>query len=55
MNCTNDNELYSFHTGGVNGVFADGSVHFIRSSITLTMLSTLITKAGGEVLTGNEF
>ena len=31
MNCTNDNELYSFHSGGVNGVFGDGSVHFIRS------------------------
>ena len=55
MNCTNDNELYSFHTGGVNAVFADGSVHFVRSNITLTMLSALITRRGGEVLTGNEF
>jgi prepilin-type N-terminal cleavage/methylation domain-containing protein/prepilin-type processing-associated H-X9-DG protein len=55
MNCTNNNELYSFHTGGVNAVFADGSVHFLRASMTLTMLSGLITRAGGEVLTGNEF
>jgi prepilin-type N-terminal cleavage/methylation domain-containing protein/prepilin-type processing-associated H-X9-DG protein len=55
MNCTNDNELYSFHTGGVNVVLADGAVRFVRSSITLTMLSAMITKAGGEVLTGNEF
>src|SRR5207248_1563060 len=31
MNCTNDNELYSFHPAGVNAVFADGSVHLIRS------------------------
>ena len=55
MNCTNDNELYSFHSGGVVAVFGDGSVHFIRSSITLTDLARLITRAGGEVLTGNEY
>ena len=55
MNCTNNNELYSFHPGGVNAVFADGSVHFLRQSMDLTMLSRLITIAGGEVLTGGEF
>ncbi|HVK17952.1 MAG TPA: DUF1559 domain-containing protein [Fimbriiglobus sp.] len=55
MNCTNDNELYSFHSGGVVAVFGDGSVHFIRSTITMTDLSRLITRAGGEVLTGNEY
>src|SRR5262249_12801671 len=54
MNCTNDNELYSFHSGGVNAVFADGSVHFIRANISLTALSRLITRSGGEVLQGDE-
>ena len=44
MNCTNDNEMYSFHSGGVNAVFADGSVHFLRASMTLTALSRLITQ-----------
>jgi prepilin-type processing-associated H-X9-DG protein len=55
MNCTNNNELYSFHSGGVNAVFADGSVHFLRANISLTVLASVITRAGGEILTGNEF
>jgi prepilin-type N-terminal cleavage/methylation domain-containing protein/prepilin-type processing-associated H-X9-DG protein len=50
MNCTNDNELYSFHPAGCNAVFGDGSVRFLRSTITLTTLSSLITKAGLETL-----
>jgi prepilin-type N-terminal cleavage/methylation domain-containing protein/prepilin-type processing-associated H-X9-DG protein len=55
MNCTNDNELYSFHPTGVNALFGDGSVHFLRSSMDLSTLAALITKAGGEVLKGTEY
>jgi prepilin-type N-terminal cleavage/methylation domain-containing protein/prepilin-type processing-associated H-X9-DG protein len=55
MNCTNDNELYSFHTSGINVALADGSVRYVRASITLTMLASLITRSGGEVLRGDEF
>ncbi len=55
MNCTNNNELYSFHPGGVNAVFADGSVHFLRAGMNLTTLAALITRSGGEVLKGDEF
>src|SRR5262249_54506189 len=28
INCINDGEVYAFHPGGANTVFADGSVHF---------------------------
>jgi prepilin-type N-terminal cleavage/methylation domain-containing protein/prepilin-type processing-associated H-X9-DG protein len=55
MNCTNDNELYSFHPSGVNAVFGDGSVHFLKASMDLSTLAALITKAGGEVLKGSEY
>jgi prepilin-type N-terminal cleavage/methylation domain-containing protein/prepilin-type processing-associated H-X9-DG protein len=55
INCTNDGEVYSFHPGGANAVFADGSVHFLRANMTINVLAALITRAGGEVVPGNEF
>jgi prepilin-type processing-associated H-X9-DG protein len=51
MNCTNAGEVYSFHPGGANAVFADGSVHFLRESMSIRVLARLITRAGGEVVT----
>jgi prepilin-type N-terminal cleavage/methylation domain-containing protein/prepilin-type processing-associated H-X9-DG protein len=53
MNCTNNNELYSFHTGGVNAVFGDGSVRFLNAGMTLSTLANLITRSGGEVPPSN--
>ena len=49
MNCTNDNEVYSFHTRGANFGFADGSVRFIRDSIRNTTFAALVTKAAGDI------
>jgi prepilin-type processing-associated H-X9-DG protein len=51
MNCDNQQgDIYSFHTGGANILFADGSVRFVRDSITLNTLAALVTKSGGEVV-----
>ncbi len=50
MNKKNDNEPYSFHTGGANFLFADGHVEFIRDSISLVTLAALCTKDAGEVI-----
>jgi type II secretory pathway pseudopilin PulG len=50
-NCTNNNEVYSFHTGGAYHVFADGSVHFIKSSMDIRMFVKLLTRAGYDVIT----
>jgi prepilin-type N-terminal cleavage/methylation domain-containing protein/prepilin-type processing-associated H-X9-DG protein len=51
MNCNNlQGDIYSFHTGGANICFADGSVHFVRDSIALPVLAALVTKAGGEII-----
>jgi prepilin-type N-terminal cleavage/methylation domain-containing protein/prepilin-type processing-associated H-X9-DG protein len=55
VNCTNDAEVYAFHTGGANAVFVDGSVHFLPKSITLRVLAALITRAGGEVASDGDF
>jgi prepilin-type N-terminal cleavage/methylation domain-containing protein/prepilin-type processing-associated H-X9-DG protein len=40
---------HSFHTGGVNFVLADGSVHFVADSINMTIYWAMATRAGGEV------
>jgi prepilin-type N-terminal cleavage/methylation domain-containing protein/prepilin-type processing-associated H-X9-DG protein len=55
VNCTNDREVYSFHTGGANVVFADGSVHFLGESIDIRVFAVLVTRAGGEVVSGSDY
>jgi prepilin-type N-terminal cleavage/methylation domain-containing protein/prepilin-type processing-associated H-X9-DG protein len=42
--------FWSFHHGGSNFLFADGSVHFLRYS-SESVLPALATRAGGEVVT----
>jgi prepilin-type N-terminal cleavage/methylation domain-containing protein/prepilin-type processing-associated H-X9-DG protein len=46
-------QIYAFHTGGANALFGDGSVKFIRQSITLSALAAQITRNGGEVNNDN--
>jgi prepilin-type N-terminal cleavage/methylation domain-containing protein len=50
INCTNDHEVYSFHLSGANAVFADGSMRFLSSDVSIQVLAALITRAGGEVV-----
>lgn len=49
MNCSNNQNVYSFHTGGCNFLFADGSVQFIQQKIDGGLLAALGTQNGGEV------
>jgi prepilin-type N-terminal cleavage/methylation domain-containing protein/prepilin-type processing-associated H-X9-DG protein len=53
INYTSNNEIYSWHTGGANGLYADGSVHFLPDSTTATVIIALVTRAGGEVIPGD--
>jgi len=55
VNCTNDREVYSFHPGGANVVLADGSVRFLRADIGIRVFAQLVTRAGGEVVSGSDF
>jgi prepilin-type N-terminal cleavage/methylation domain-containing protein/prepilin-type processing-associated H-X9-DG protein len=51
MNCNNlQGDIYSFHIGGANIAFADGSVRFHSTSISIVTLAALVTKASGEVV-----
>ena len=49
MNCNNDSEPYSFHTGGMNIALADGSVRFIRDNIDRATWAALLTARAGDV------
>lgn len=52
INCNNiQGDVYSFHSGGVNIGFADGSVRFVSSSTSITIVAELVTRGGGEVVT----
>jgi len=50
MNCTNSDEMYSFHPSGMNAAMCDGSARFISQSTEIRILARLITCAGGEVV-----
>jgi prepilin-type processing-associated H-X9-DG protein len=55
LNCTNDHEIYSFHPGGANTVFGDGSVHFLKAGMDIRILARLVTRAGGEVVSAGDY
>ena len=53
INCNNSQGFYSFHSGGVNSVFCDGSVRFISKAIHPNTLFGIITINGGEIFNDN--
>jgi prepilin-type N-terminal cleavage/methylation domain-containing protein/prepilin-type processing-associated H-X9-DG protein len=50
-----NDEPFSFHPGGVNALFGDGSVHFIKNSINLVSFRSLLTINGGETLSSDSY
>ena len=42
--------ISSYHPGGANALFVDGSVHFLNNSLSAQTLTALITRDGGEVI-----
>jgi prepilin-type N-terminal cleavage/methylation domain-containing protein/prepilin-type processing-associated H-X9-DG protein len=54
-NCGPNDEIFSFHTGGANVVFADGHVQFIRDSVAPVVMAGLVSRSGGEVIDPNSF
>ena len=45
----------SYHPGGVNALFADGSVHFVKNSINFQTWRALGTVGGGEVISSDSY
>ena len=48
-------EPFAFHPGGCNVLFGDGSVKFLRESTNVLVLRKIISAAGGEVTSADEF
>ncbi len=50
INCNNNSRIYSFHPGGSNFGYADGSVHFHSDAIDPDVFVSLFTRAAGDVV-----
>lgn len=55
FNCHNGNELFTFHPGGGNYLFGDGSVHVLRFNIKKQTFLALFTREAGDVEPGSEW
>ena len=49
-NCGPNDEIFSFHTGGANVVFADGHVAFLREGLSPVVVASLVSRTGGETI-----
>jgi prepilin-type N-terminal cleavage/methylation domain-containing protein/prepilin-type processing-associated H-X9-DG protein len=45
----------SYHAGGVNVCFADGSVHFIKDTVSKVTWAALGTRTGGEIISSDSY
>ena len=49
------NAARSYHSGGVNALFSDGSVKFVKDAISLPVWRALATTRGGEVVSSDSY
>jgi prepilin-type processing-associated H-X9-DG protein len=45
----------SFHTGGVNFAFGDGSVRFVKNSVNLGVFRLLASRADGQLISDDQY
>jgi prepilin-type N-terminal cleavage/methylation domain-containing protein/prepilin-type processing-associated H-X9-DG protein len=50
VNCHNDGELYGFHAGGANALFADGHIRLIATATAIRVVARMITPRSQEVI-----
>lgn len=53
INCSNNSEVFSFHTSGANAVYGDGSARFLKKNVSLATLYKLCARGDGQIL-GND-
>ena len=50
-----NDEIFAYHPGGANVLFGDGSVKFLKDSINLLTLRSLVTLSGSEVISSDSY
>jgi len=48
-------DFHSLHPGGCNFLFCDGSIRFVKETVNPPVFSFLSTRAGGEVVSADQF
>jgi len=51
----NNQSLYSYHPSGINALFGDGSVHFLKDSTNVITLRGLTSLNPGEVISSDQY
>ncbi len=50
LNCTNSEEIYSFHSGGAYFVMGDGAIKFVVDSVDPEVFVSLFTRNGNDII-----
>jgi prepilin-type N-terminal cleavage/methylation domain-containing protein/prepilin-type processing-associated H-X9-DG protein len=50
-----NDEIFSYHPGGAICLFGDGSAKFLKATMNIVVLRSLVTLNGGEVVSSDQF
>jgi prepilin-type processing-associated H-X9-DG protein len=53
INCTNENEIYGYHSDVAYVLFGDGSVRALRDTIAPLTIVSLVTSMRGDTIDPN--
>jgi prepilin-type N-terminal cleavage/methylation domain-containing protein/prepilin-type processing-associated H-X9-DG protein len=48
-------EVFGFHPGGANFLFGDGSVKFLKETVSMRTFTSLVTRGAGEVIGADQY
>jgi prepilin-type N-terminal cleavage/methylation domain-containing protein/prepilin-type processing-associated H-X9-DG protein len=48
-------EAFGFHPGGCNFLFGDGSVKFLKETVSMRVFTSLITRGGSEIVSADAY
>ena len=55
INRSQNNELWSDHSGGVNATFCDGAIRFLSLNVANEILFALCTRDGHEIISADAY